>query len=264
MADIEEDVDRLYQLPLSEFIAARNALAKERKQPDLKSLEKPNAAAWAVNQLFWRERAAYDRLIEAAQALRAEHRKLLGGQAADVAEAERAHRTAVREALDVIRRLLSESDQTASPATMAAVQETLEALPSGDRPGRLTRPLKPLGFEALADIPVKPQLRVVSRRDALAAKPDRNSPASATSRDAERAREAREAREAARQRALEERERKRRQREAEKALAAAEAEMLRAEEAVRKAEKTLAELRAARDEAVRAYERARLRARHES
>jgi hypothetical protein len=47
----DEPVDALYGLPLSEFVAARNALAKERKDAALKKLPKPTATAWALNQL---------------------------------------------------------------------------------------------------------------------------------------------------------------------------------------------------------------------
>ena len=53
-------IDQLYQLPLDEFTAARNALAKSSGQASLKALEKPTLAAWAVNQLYWHQRATYD------------------------------------------------------------------------------------------------------------------------------------------------------------------------------------------------------------
>jgi hypothetical protein len=47
----DPSVDRLYELPLDEFVAARDALAKERKDPAVKKLRKPTVPAWAVNQL---------------------------------------------------------------------------------------------------------------------------------------------------------------------------------------------------------------------
>ena len=251
MSERDEPIDRLYQLPLDEFTPARNALAKEAKRAELKALEKPNVAAWAVNQLYWKFRDDYDQLVEAAQRLRAEHRKLLSGKGSDIREPERLHREAIRAALDRIKALLKESGHAASDQTLNAVQETLAALPSAESPGRLTKPLKPLGFEALAGVTIspsaKPQLRVVPS-------PKKESP-DASPRDAKRERAL------ARQREIEERERKERQRQAEKELKAAEAAMLRAEEAVKKAEKALAESRAERDHAVSEYQRARLRAR---
>jgi hypothetical protein len=249
MPDLEEQIDRLYQLPLEDFTTARNQLAKDAKQSSLKTLEKPSIAAWAVNQLYWQYRDDYERLTRASEHLRREHRKVLSGKSSDLREGERAHREAVRQATDRIRNLLREGGHAASDQTLAAVQETLEALPAGERPGRLTRPLKPLGFEALAGVTISPtprrQLRVV---------PPRTATETPAPRDAKREREL------ARQRAREECERKERQREAEKALKAAEAAMLRAEDAVKQAEKALAEARARRDEAVSEYQRARLRA----
>jgi hypothetical protein len=278
--DIESRVDEIYQLPLDQFTAARNALAKELKQSAIKDLEKPSLAAWAVNQLYWKERETHDRLTETADGLRAEHRKLLTGKSADIRAAEQAHRAAVRAALDTIKRVLTDGGHAATEATLTAVQETLEALPADDAPGRLVKPLKPRGFEALAGLPgLRPQapgLRPQApgpRTQGAGARPQGTGPghqgagvraqASAASplKLVKSATDAKREREEAKRREKEERERKDRQKEAEKELKAAEATMLRAEEAVKKAEKALGELRAARDEAVSEYQRARLRAR---
>ena len=146
------DVDRLYQLPLAEFTSARNQLAK-KSGPDaaaIKALEKPNIAAWAVNQLFWTKRKIYDVLIAASEKVRAAHVKQLSGKSADVAAAEAAHHAAVKASADEARRILAAAGDPATPATMIAVIETLQTLPTHDEPGKLTRPLKPMGFEALA------------------------------------------------------------------------------------------------------------------
>jgi hypothetical protein len=259
MADQDEAVDRLYQLPLAEFTPARNALAKEMKRADLKDLEKPNVAAWAVNQLYWNERAAYDRLIAAATRLRGEHRKLLSGKSSGIREAEQQHREAIRGALDRVRALLQNGGQALSDATLTAVQETLEALPADAPAGRLARPLKPLGFEALSGVTVKPGLRLVEKPARSAATHDDVERTSAADRH-DKATRARE-RQQAQQREKEERERKERQQHAQRELKAAEAAMLQAEEAVKRAEKSLADRRRQRDDAVSAYQRARLRAR---
>jgi hypothetical protein len=252
----ESRIDELYQLPLDQFTPARNALAKELKEPSVKELEKPSIAAWAVNQLYWRERSVYDRLVKASERLRGEHRKLLAGKAADVADTEKAQREAAREAVGRIRSLLEEAGQAPSPATLSAVQETLDALPSSDRPGRLVRPLKPMGFEALAGATVRPALRIVEMPAAGRARSGEEAESGEPSGKRNPAKE----RQLARQREQEEQERKERQRQAEKALKAAEAAMLRAEDAVKKAEKSLQQLRQARDAAVSEYQRARLRA----
>ena len=275
MPDADASTDRLYQLPLDEFTAARNALAKETKRPTLKDLEKPNVAAWAVNQLYWHERVTYDRLITAAARLRTEHRKLLAGQASDLRETEKAHRGTIREALDKVKALLSAAGQATTQATLTSVQETLEALPVADAPGKLTRPLKPMGFEALSGVTVRPALRMVPRSAAVdgaqvtpaKAEPAKAEPAKAESAKGKSARaeaaktarnDQRQARVLAQARQKEEEERQQRRRDAEKALKAAETAMLRAEDAVKKAEKALGDLRGQRDAAVSDYQRARL------
>ena len=67
MADLDSDIDRLYQGPLDAFIDARNALAKASKVAAVKALVKPSLPAWAVNQLHWHQRALVDRLVAASQ-----------------------------------------------------------------------------------------------------------------------------------------------------------------------------------------------------
>jgi hypothetical protein len=231
------DVDELYQKPLGEFTAARNALAKRlgKDGAEVKILEKPSAPAWAVNQLFWRDRASYDQLVEASEALRAEHRKHLSGKTADIRSAEKAHRDAVKASSDTIRRLLSAAGETASAATMTAVTETLEALPTADPPGRLVHPLKPGGFETLAGLAARPATEAPREKR----KDDAVAPAAQT--------EAARKREDAARRAAEEAER-----------AAAEERARRREahaSAVRDAEAAVERARAALDEAHQEVER---------
>jgi len=148
----DKALDHLYQLPLAEFTAARNALAKESGTASIKTLVKPSLPAWAVNQLFWRKRKTFDRVTAAAERVRTAHGRMLVGKAADVAEAEAAHQAAIKDALDEIRGILKEAGEVESPATTIAVQETLQALPGDEPPGRFSRPLKLKGFEALAGL----------------------------------------------------------------------------------------------------------------
>ncbi len=150
-----DDVDRLFQVPLSEFTATRNELLKSAAAADkaaIRALQKPTVPAWAVNQLFWKRRKAFDRLLEAARKLRVEHGRQLSGKAAEVDAAEARHREALKGAADEIRLLLEAAGEQATPATMVAVAETLQGLPGRDDYGRLSRPLKPQGFEALTGL----------------------------------------------------------------------------------------------------------------
>jgi hypothetical protein len=148
----DSPLDRLYQLPLSEFVSARNVLAKESGADgaEIRSLQKPSLPAWAVNQLYWQRRDVYDDLIARAQDLRATHDATLSGKRADLRGASRAHEDAVEAALKATLGLLSDDGQPVTEATRQAVATTLRGLPADEPPGRLTRQLQPRGFEMLA------------------------------------------------------------------------------------------------------------------
>ena len=153
---IETEIDRLYQLPPEEFIAARNALAKEAgaDRAEVRGLEKPPIAAWAVNQLYWKRRDVYDPLVAASAALRKQHKAILSGRTADIREAGKAHDTAVESALKAALALLREAGHPATDSTRQAIMTTIRALPVDEPPGRLTKVLQPGGFEMLAGLSI--------------------------------------------------------------------------------------------------------------
>ena len=98
---VEEAADRLYGLPLEEFIAERDATAKAlRKDGDKESaaavakLPKPSQVAWVANQLG---RAGAGELLAAGDAMR--EAQLGGGGRDALREATSAHRAAVEELL---------------------------------------------------------------------------------------------------------------------------------------------------------------------
>ena len=150
----DADIDGLYQLPLDEFTAARNALARESGNAAIKKLEKPNLAAWAVNQLYWRERKLYDEVIKTSGQVRTAFKQKLAGKAADVRAVEVFHAEAMRKAKAAIRTILEQAGHKNADAVMMPIAETLDALPSTDPPGRLTAPLRRTGFEALQGVPI--------------------------------------------------------------------------------------------------------------
>lgn len=154
MARADEKIDELYQLSLDEFTPARNALARELGDSSIKKLDKPNVAAWAVNQLYWRERKLYDGVIKTSGQLRTAYTQKLAGKPADVRAAEVFHAEAMRKAKDAIRRILEQAGSKGADAVMMPVGETLDALPTTDPPGRLTRPLRRTGFEALQGVTI--------------------------------------------------------------------------------------------------------------
>jgi hypothetical protein len=148
----ESPLDRLYQAPLGDFVAVRNALAKEAGKDGgaIRALQKPSLPAWAVNQLYWRRRDVYDDLIAQAQDLRATHDATVSGKRADLRGAGRAHEQAVDAALKATLAILADDGQLVTEATKQAVATTLRSLPADEEPGRLTRQLQPRGFEMLA------------------------------------------------------------------------------------------------------------------
>lgn len=150
MPRMSADVDRLYQLPLGDFTTARNELAKTagKNGAAIKALEKPSAAAWAVNQLYWKQRRAYDKLIRASERLRAAHSEVLKGKSVDLRTIEAQHSAAVKDSAEAVRAILANAGDAATPATMKSVVDTLQALPGGGEAGRLSKALAPIGFGA--------------------------------------------------------------------------------------------------------------------
>ena len=153
---IDTEIDRLYQLPPDEFTAARNALAKQAgaDAADVRSLAKPPIAAWAVNQIYWKQRAVYDALIVASTELRKLHKAILAGRRADIREAAKTHDEAIDASLKAALAILREEGHPVTDATRQAILTTLRALPADDPPGRLTRTLQPGGFEMLAGLSI--------------------------------------------------------------------------------------------------------------
>src|SRR6185436_7616472 len=160
---IVDDVDALFQLSLSEFTAARNSLATRLKKGGaaadadrIKSLAKPSVAAWVVNQLFWKHRIAFDRLLDAGERFRKAQTAQLAGKSADLRAPLEARRAALSELSTHAAKILAAGGNAATPDTMRRVTTTLEALstyagiPDTPLPGRLTDDVQPPGFEALA------------------------------------------------------------------------------------------------------------------
>lgn len=222
---LDDRIDQLYQLPLEEFTAARNALAKEAgaRAAEVKKLEKPNLAAWTVNQLYWRERKAYDEVIKAAERMRAVYKQMLAGKTADVRGAEDIHQDALKEAKQAARRILEEGGHSNPDTVMMPVAETLDALPGEEPPGRLTKPLRRMGFNVLEGVPIS------AKAGSAKPKPETKAPAKEQTAKERRANDAEE-REASMTRE--------RLRFAEAAEREAEASLERASRAVERAQRT--------------------------
>jgi hypothetical protein len=179
--ELDEQLDRLFQTPLADFVVARNALAATLKKggdPEgsarVKEIPKPSPSAWAVNQLYWRARSIFEALLAAGDEYRRAQRD--GFRDRDTErwlEAERNRSVAIEETIRQVLYLFEERGQPPpSDAVLGRIKTTLEALASYGTgnpnavTGRLTSDLEPPGFGALATLapPLPP----------AAAEPDRD------------------------------------------------------------------------------------------
>ena len=261
-----EDTDALFQLPLADFTAARNALAAKLKKAGkadaaahVKALQKPSISAWAVNQLHWQDRRNFEKLLEAGDRFRDAQKAQLAGKKADVRGTLEARRKALTDMNARAAELLRAGGHATTPDIMRRIATTLEtlatygSLTSGPGTGRLMDDVEPAGFEALATlIPTgegngrsgEPPRVIPFKQKAKHPKP----PKPKNAEEEKRQREAEEAaqREAARN-ALQ---------AAEKALREAKSEAQKAEAALKKAAPRAKEAERIRAAAEKAYEKA--------
>jgi hypothetical protein len=161
--NIEDELDALFKLPLTEFTVARNALATRLKKTGrgdeaqrVKALVKPSISAWAVNQLYWKHRDAFDRLTATGERFTRAQASQLAGKNADTRGPLAERRDALLELSRLAGALLRDARHNPTPDTMRRITTTLEALSTGsslsDAPsaGRLTDDIGPPGFESLA------------------------------------------------------------------------------------------------------------------
>src|SRR5450432_972566 len=207
----DEAVTALYQAPHESFVAERQRLSAELKASDkaaaarLAKLARPTISAWAVNQLWWHARSAFDELFETAGELRA-------GKLA----ASGAHRQALAKLSARARKLLTDSGHAASEGTLRRIEMTLSGLAAAgsfdpEPPGALTKDRDPPGFAAFgigagsgsdseevaapsaadgdskskAQAPDKHELAEAKRREHVEAQRVRDEAAAAKKRDAE-------------------------------------------------------------------------------
>ena len=153
---LEDELDRLYALPLNEFTAARDEIAKrlrgegERDLADeVKGLRKPPVAVWLVNQLARTREVDVKRLLNAGEAL------AKAQASADTFSQARQDEQQALARLASAAREAGVGPQAADRAiqTMRAASLTEEGRNLLKR-GRLTEELEPPGFEALVGMPV--------------------------------------------------------------------------------------------------------------
>lgn len=143
-------LESLFQAPHAEFVAERKRLAAELSQAGdpaagkkLDKTRRPSVTAWAVNQLWWKERGTFKDFLRAAERLRD----------ADLSATE-AHRKAQAKLRERAATLLGEAGHAATDGTLRRVTTTLAALAAvggfePDAPGTLRFDRDPPGFAAV-------------------------------------------------------------------------------------------------------------------
>lgn len=158
MSTLDSQIDDLYQQPLDEFIAARQALAKALSGDDRKrvaALRKPLALPWAVNQTYWRSRRVYDALLDAGEKLRVAQVGALKGKSTDVRGAAARHADALTKAVGEATKIAEAAGVAPQPDALRRMFEAVSTRTSLPAPhGRFLEALEPAGFEALAGISI--------------------------------------------------------------------------------------------------------------
>ena len=159
----EDDIDALFQLTPPEFVTARNALATQLKkagQNDIarrvKALPKPSISAWTVNQLYWKHRAAFEKLLANGERFRQAQVSRLAGKGTDIHKLLNERREELSAMSRLAAQILQRSSGAAPSGVMRRITATLEALSAygtlagAPSAGRLVEDVDPPGFDALA------------------------------------------------------------------------------------------------------------------
>jgi hypothetical protein len=163
VGDLDAALAALYQLPLEQFVATRDQLARRLRAAgdratarQVAGLRRPPVSAWAANQLAHAAPNAVAELLEAGAALRQAQQDALAGQpgAARRLRTATAHlRAAITRLSQRAETLLVRAGHAASDATLTRLAATLQAAATGDEAtraalaqGRLPGDLDPAGF----------------------------------------------------------------------------------------------------------------------
>jgi hypothetical protein len=163
---LEAEIERLYGLPLDQFVASRDELARGlRKAGDraaadgIKALRRPTVAAWALNQVQRGDRKTVGRLIAAGDRLReAQEQLLASGEPGSLRDAAADERRLIEQLARAAEARLVEGGHPSTAATDTKVRATLRAVASDAearellQSGRLVRDyeLSDLGLGGLA------------------------------------------------------------------------------------------------------------------
>jgi len=165
----------LFAVPPAEFVAARDALAKELRAggreaeaKEVASLRRPTAPVWAVNQLGRRAPAEVDELLDSSERLQEAQLRGAGGD--ELRAAMAGQRAALAKLERGAEQVLRGAGLQASPGAIRTVQSTLQAAATGPREmrerlrnGTIREALQPAGFEALLAAGIAPARHAPAR-----------------------------------------------------------------------------------------------------
>ena len=154
----ESELDRLFSLPLDQFVAERKsiarALAQAGRRDEARAIDKiprPTVSAWAVNQVARREPALVRRLAELTERLRGSQ----GRPGDDFGAMTAEHRQTLSSLRDAVERVLADAGHDAGPQLVRRVITNLRAgvADAETRPlvetGRLVRDVGEADFTTL-------------------------------------------------------------------------------------------------------------------
>jgi hypothetical protein len=246
----EARIDALHVTPPREFVAKRNALARELgairdpRAAEVKTLPRPTLPVWSINLTAREDPAVVQSLLASGEQVVRAHRLVLGGASGEaLLQANRALGAALEQAVARATRFAKEGGHPLSISLVSRVRATLRSMALGERPardllesGRVLAESARTGLEGLEGLsPIRARPQAAPRKTPHA---DR----AARERATVAARES--ARESARERAR---------------LAAARRNALTAEKDLGKADAAVARLRGEAEEAQRRADEARNR-----
>lgn len=183
---IEDEIDDLFKLSLSEFTDARNKLGARLKKDGnaneaarVKALSKPSVSAWAVNQLYWQHREDFDRLLSAGNRFRQAQTSRSASKVAAIRESLEARREELSNLANLAEEILAGAGHNPSLETIRRVTTTLEAIsayasvPDAPAPGRLTHDVDPPGFDSFATLIPSAGVSPRTASPAVSPKPDK-------------------------------------------------------------------------------------------
>lgn len=158
---LEAELDSLFRLPPAEVVAARNSFAARWKKSGDKegaariaAVKRPTPAAWAINQVHFREPALLARASENAAKLRALH-AVDGVEGRQLAAAVEAVRSATQAIVDAAVRFCEGARMTGGAPQERKIYTSVQSWLSGtadEEPGRMTHDVEASGFDAIGSV----------------------------------------------------------------------------------------------------------------